>query len=63
MTTVTPMPKRSLTRAEAVKEFFGTSAKPVQGSEVMKFMREDREGFREVADQAIEALGAERKEV
>lgn len=60
---VTPMPKRELTRAQAVKEFFGTAAKPVQGNEIMQFMREDTEGFRVLADEALVALGAERKEV
>jgi hypothetical protein len=63
MTNVITMPKRKMTRTEAVKEFFGTAAKPVKGEEIITFMRQDKTGFQEIGDQAIEALGAERKEV
>ena len=44
-------------KSVAIKEYFSDSTRPVTGSEMIEFMKADREGFNEVAKLCAEALG------
>ena len=44
------------TRAQAMKDYFGSEEKPVTNTELIQFAREDKPGYEEVGDLCIEAL-------
>ena len=61
MDNVIVMNAREMTRSDAMKEFFGTAAKPVESKELIQFMKQDKAGFIELSDAALSALGATHK--
>ena len=46
-----------MTRTEAIKEFFSTPEKPVTNSELIELRRADKEGFDELGEACLKALG------